>query len=167
MEEQIVIESVVNRNLKKIFKIIIIACIATALFCAFIGICVGASRRNNYLTRFSSTSKYSYIYSSYAPSVFSGGLAWFIINWTLLFYAGIAAIFYALIKKCKLTITRQNVHYYGLFGKELILPVGKISAYATRKLFSTIVVATTAGKCKSFFIENYKEIAQAIKELIG
>ena len=45
MEEQIVIESVVNRNLKKIFKIIIIACIVTALFCAFIGICVGASKK--------------------------------------------------------------------------------------------------------------------------
>lgn len=81
---------------------------------------------------------------------------------------GLIFLFYfRALTKCALTVTEHIVKGKSIGGKEVSLPLNQISAYATKKRNSTIVVATSSGVTKFALIANYKEIGDVLSKLIS
>ena len=81
---------------------------------------------------------------------------------------GIISLFcFIALSKCTLTVTEHIVKGKSVGGKEVSLPLNQISAYSTRKINSTIVVATSSGVTKFALIANYKEIGDVLSKLIS
>ena len=78
----------------------------------------------------------------------------------------ILLIFLALCK-CELIVTENNVKGKALFGKEIVLPLYKVSSYSTIKFLSIICVATASGITKFALIQNYKEIGKVLTQQIN
>ena len=85
----------------------------------------------------------------------------------LVVFGGITVIIYFCYTKCKLTITEKNIKGKALFGKEVVLPMHMISAFSTRKWFSTIAIASSSGFVKFSCIKNYREIGEVLSSLIN
>ena len=96
-----------------------------------------------------------------------GCLTFFIIACTFFLMGIIALIVFLAQSKCELCITENNVKGKTLFGKEVVLPLYMVSAYFTRKLFSTIAVATSSGITKFALIGNYAEIGNVLSKKIN
>jgi len=96
-----------------------------------------------------------------------GMLALFIVACYSAIFGIIMLIIFIAIMKCELTVTEKNVKGKALFGKEVVLPLYMISAFSTRKLFSTIAVATSSGITKFSLIGNYEEIGRILSQLIN
>lgn len=96
-----------------------------------------------------------------------GCLTFFIIACTFALLGIIALIIYWANSKCELSITEKNVKGKTLFGKEVVLPLYMVSAYSTRKLFSTIAVATSSGITRVALIGNYAEIGNVLSKKIN
>ena len=79
----------------------------------------------------------------------------------------IMLIVYLAHSQCELTVTENSVKGKTLFGKQVVLPMNMISAYSTRKLFSTIAVATASGITKFSLIKNYAEIGEVLSAEIN
>lgn len=69
--------------------------------------------------------------------------------------------------KCKLVITDKNVKGRACGGKEVVLPIHMISAYATKKRGSQISITTASGIVYFAHIKNYKEIGEVLSGLIN
>ena len=81
---------------------------------------------------------------------------------------GLIFLFYfRALTKCALMVTEHIVKGKSIGGKEVSLPLNQISAYATKKWNSTIVVATSSGLTKFALIANYKEIGDVLSKLIS
>ena len=108
-------------------------------------------------------------YNGYVAA-FSGGigcLVFFIIACTFALMGIIALIGFLARRKCELYITENNVKGKTLFGKEVVLPLYMVSAYSTRKLFSTITIATSSGITKFALIGNYAEFGNILSKKIN
>ena len=79
----------------------------------------------------------------------------------------IFGIVFLAISRCELTITEKNVRGKTLFGKEVVLPLYMVSAYSTRKLLSTVAVATSSGVTKFSLIGNYLAIGEILGQKIN
>ena len=115
---------------------------------------------------------YSYYRRNYSgyDAAFNGhgdSLVLFIIACTFFLIGIIALIVFLAHSKCELCITENNVKGKALFGKEVVLPLYMVSAYSTRKLFSTIAVATSSGITKFALIGNYAEIGNVLSKKIN
>ena len=108
-------------------------------------------------------------YSGYRAAFGGNGscLTFFIIACTFFLMGIIALIVFLAQSKCELCITENNVKGKTLFGKEVVLPLYMVSAYSTRKLFSTIAVATSSGITKFALIGNYAEIGNVLSKKIN
>ena len=91
----------------------------------------------------------------------------FIIGCSCLLIGIVFLIIYWGFSMCELSITENNVKGKTLFGKEVTLPLYMVSAYSTRKFFSTIAVATSSGVTKFSLIENYAEIGNVLSQKIN
>lgn len=98
--------------------------------------------------------------------IFGDGVFWAYIL-TLLLPSFIVLFVYLSLKRCSLTVTTMNVRGRTMFGKEVVLPLNQISAYTTKKWFSTIAVATSSGMTKFALIGNYQEIDEVLAKLIN
>lgn len=166
MEEKILIKSEMNQKLKKIML-------------TLMGVLLGVSVIIFIALSFKSTyTEYSYYYSKQQTYWISGYQAAFdgfspdklvlFILACVWFVAGtIISIIYWALSKCSLVITDHNVKGKTLFGKEIVLPLYMISAYTTRKLFSTIAIATSSGVTKFSLIKNYAEIGEVLSQKIN
>ncbi len=96
-----------------------------------------------------------------------GCLVFFIIACTFFLTGIIALIVFWAHSKCELCITENNVKGKTIFGKEVVLPLYMVCAYSTRKLFSTIAVATSSGMTKFALIGNYAEIGDVLSKKIN
>lgn len=96
-----------------------------------------------------------------------GCLTFFIIACTFVLLGIITLIIYWANGKCELSITEKNVKGKTLFGKEVVLPLYMVSAYSTRKLFSTIAIATSSGITQFALIGNYVEIGNVLSKKIN
>ena len=83
---------------------------------------------------------------------------------TILPFAVIAGIFYALTSKTSLTVSNKRVFGTAAFGKRVDLPLDKISAVGTSML-KGIAITTSSGAIKFFMISNHNEIHSAIAKL--
>ena len=110
-----------------------------------------------------------YYDSGYEAAFYGDGgcLTFFIIACTFFLLGIIALIVFLAQSKCELCITENNVKGKTLFGKEVVLPLYMVSAYSTRKLFSTITVATSSGITKFALIGNYAKIGNVLSKKIN
>ena len=145
---------------------------AKAIILSFMGICFFLFV-TNFLSLLQEHEYHGY-YSTYTRSgldlAFRGDgayLAQFIIS-VLFFILGIITLIIFLIhKNCQIIITDKNVKGKTVFGKEVVLPLYMVSAYTTRKFFSTIAVATSSGITKFSLIKNYAEIGTVLSAKIN
>ena len=96
-----------------------------------------------------------------------GYLIMFILACVFFVAAIVALVIYLAYSKCELCVTEKNVKGKAIFGKEVVLPMYMVSAYSTRKLFSTISVATSSGMTKFSLIGNYAEIGKELSKMIN
>ncbi|MBE6629696.1 MAG: SHOCT domain-containing protein [Ruminococcaceae bacterium] len=94
-------------------------------------------------------------------------LVFFILGCTFFLVGVVGAILYWAFSKCELIVTEKNVRGKTFFGKEVVLPLYMVSAYSTRKLFSTIAVATSSGLTKFVLIGNYAAIGEVLGQKIN
>jgi len=97
----------------------------------------------------------------------SGSLFLFILAILAISVSLFLFILFLIVRKCSIIITDKNVKGTAIFGKEVVLPLHMVSAYSTRKLFSTIAVATSSGLTKFLIFKNYKEIGNELSRLIN
>ena len=159
MMEKILIKSVIDKKAKSILM-------------AAVGIplAIGVIMFFSLLT---SVVKVGYYYPEYISGLeaaFKGddlSLALFIVSCVFLLLSLIMFILYWSVSKCELSVTENNVKGKTMFGKEVVLPLYMVSAYSTRKLFSTIAIATSSGITKFALIGNYAEIGDVLSQKIN
>ena len=91
----------------------------------------------------------------------------FILGCLSLIGAIVTFILFWAFSKMEISITDHNVKGKTYFGKEVVLPLYMVSSYSTRKMFSTIAVATSSGITKFAFIDNYKEVGEVLAQKIN
>jgi len=149
MEEKVLIISKINQKVKNFLKFAPIICIGIATLIYILLEIPGWNRVFDFGD-----------YTIYFILFVLGTLCWII--------SIVLGIIFLVIRNCELHLTENNVKGKTLFGKEVILPLHMVSTYSTRKLLSTISIATSSGITKFALIENYAEIgivlSQKIKE---
>ena len=88
---------------------------------------------------------------------------WFICSGILLMIA--FGIIFLMMNFCALTITNARVIGKASFGKQVDLPINQISAVGLG-WFSSITVATSAGRVHFWLIENRTEVHKALNQLL-
>lgn len=77
-------------------------------------------------------------------------------------------IIYLKVSKCSIEITENNVRGKTYFGRDVVLPIYKISSFSTKKRFSKILIATSSTVTIDFaLVENYEEVGQVLSQLVG
>ena len=163
MEEKIIIKSDLSEAVDKIKVSMFILFILVALI-SFI-LLVG-----QYEVRWYAYGEYRTITENGFSAAFegnSGCLVFFIIVCSLFLIAIFLLFLFLITRECSIVITENNVKGTAIFGKEVVLPLYMISAYSTRRLFSTIAVSTSSGITKFSMIKNYKEIGNELSRLIN
>lgn len=161
MNDKILINSKIDRKAKA-FLLIIPAALIFISSVIFIVLAV--------ITPLDSYYYYNPYYDSGYEAAFDGHggcLAFFIIACTFALLGIISLIMFWAYSKCELSITENNVKGKTLFGKVVVLPLYMVSAYATKKLFSTITIATSSGITKFALVENYLEIGNVLSQKIN
>ena len=143
MEEKILISGKMSQKTKIFMVIMIIGCFAIALR-SFLSIVSNGFRVRS------------------EEDVYSIILAGVLFTIAMIFL-----FIYFAYGRCEIIITEQNVKGKARFGNEVVLPIYKVSAYSTRKLFSTIAVATSSGVTKFAFIKNYAKIGEVLSKKIN
>jgi len=77
----------------------------------------------------------------------------------------IAFVFYMMMKNCQLVITDKKIFGQDAFGKNVSLPLDKISAVSTNMLQS-LTITTSSGKISFGLITNGNEAWQIINDLL-
>ena len=182
MDEKILIKSEVDKKLK---TTLLILSICLLVFCAlsFIFFIFQIWEAEYYVRGYYildyyvegywddvTISGYNVIFSPYY-SISSGSLIlcriWFILACLSLVIGLPLLIAYFAMQKCSIDVTEKNVIGKTFFGKEVVLPMYMISAYSTRKFFSTIAVATSSGITRFALIKNYAEIGNLLSQKIN
>ena len=96
-----------------------------------------------------------------------GYLFWFILHWVFLFLAGIFYLIYFLMSHCNITVSDKNISGRTFWGKKVVLPIHMVSAYSISNIFYVVAITTASGIIKFPCIENYKEIANVLQELLN
>ncbi len=149
MEEKNIISSK-QANIKLISLIIVLAGIILFIF-----VFLNATSSGFYHEKIVS-GQWGYVFASIVP--YFGSM-------TILPFAVIAGIFYALTSKTSLTVSNKRVFGTAAFGKRVDLPLDKISAVGTSML-KGIAITTSSGAIKFFMISNHNEIHSAIAKLL-
>ena len=159
MEEKVLIKSEFNTSLKKILILTpLILILASAILFILLGF--------DYQLRYCGFSGFYLAFHSWHDHQ-AAFLAMFILACIFAVAGIIMFIMYLAHSQCELTITESNVKGKTLFGKRVVLPIHMISAYSTKRIFSTITVATASGIAKFSLIENYIEIGDVLKKIIN
>lgn len=82
-----------------------------------------------------------------------------------LLFCLIGAIFYIAWLKVAITVSDKRVYGTGIWGKRVDLPLDLISAVSTSN-FKGITVSSSSGAIAFKLIENYRDIHQAISDLL-
>ena len=99
---------------------------------------------------------------------FEGGLDY----WSApVFYLGViflllAGFFFWQMSRGKLIVTNTRVTGKASFGKQVDLPIGKISAVALGA-FRQLSIGTSSGNIRFWFIENRNEVHTALSDIIA
>ena len=182
MDEKILIKSEVDKKLKTTLLILsiclLIFCTLSFVFFAFkiweAEYYVSGYYILDYYVKghreYTTISGYNVIFSPYYD-IPSAALIlcriWFILA-CLSFIIGVPLLIaYFAMKKCSIDVTDKSVIGKTFFGKEVVLPMYMISAYSTRKFFSTIAVATSSGITRFALIKNYAEIGNLLSQKIN
>ena len=166
MEEKILIKSRMNKSVKNFLKI-------TPIVCFGITVLISILLTIPIKEKFRLHSEYIVLdYGNGWNHLFSWGsdtkfFVMFVLGIASLLAGIVSGIIYLANRACELQITENSVKGKTLFGKEVVLPLYMISAYSTRKLLSTVSVATASGITKFSLIENYKEIGDVLSQLIN
>lgn len=88
---------------------------------------------------------------------------WVIIFAFLFFIAAI--IVYLMMRNCKFVITDKRIYGRSTFGKQISLPLDKVSM-ASSTYLNCLVVSTSSGKIAFWLITNGDEAWQIINNLI-
>ena len=94
-------------------------------------------------------------------------LVQFIVACVFLLFGIVALIIYLVTKNCEIVVTDKNVRGRARGGREVVLPLDMVSAYATGKFLSTISVSTASGVTAFSLIGNYAEIGSVLAGLIN
>ena len=156
MDEKILIKSQIDKKAKSIMIGIILTFFAIAAI-LFLYLC---GEKETILR----TTHTRYWHAFHGDGL---ALAILIIASISLIFGIISLIIFWAYSKCELTITDKNAKGKTLFGKEVVLPLYMISAYSTKKLFSTITIATSSGITKFSLIGNYAEIGNILSGKIN
>ena len=182
MEENILIKSEVDKKIKSTLLILSVSLLAfCAISCIFLAFDIWVAKYyvgGYYLGKYYVQGYWDYTVISGYEVVFDGdyihatGLGVLCITWfslaSLSFVVGLPLfIAYLAMQKCSLEVTDKSVRGKAFFGKEVILPMYMVSAYSTRKLFSTISVATSSGITKFALIKNCVEIGNVLSAKIN
>ena len=151
MEEKILITSTESKNFKKFLKWSPII---------FFGIAAIISLFLTFEYDYRSGSRVGWELAFRFGS-YTAFFVFFVIGSTCLLLSIIFAIIYFLRSR-EIQVTENFVIGKGIFGKEVVLPLHMVSAYSTRKLFSTITVSTPSGVIRVSFVQNYKEIGEVL-----
>lgn len=166
MEEKVLAKSFISEKWKKIFKIIIFSLLAISAVFLIIWIHKAQYswelRCRNRDYRPSSTLVPFAMAFYYEEMVFLAVLHWF-----FLLLSGIAALMYFDSLHHNITITDKNVRGTTFFGKRVILPIHMISAYSYKKCFAVFTLATSSGRIKYAFVDNYITIAEVLQKLLN
>ena len=81
------------------------------------------------------------------------------------FISLIFLLYYWIICKMQITVTDKRVYGKTIFGRSVDLPIDSISAVGSG-MFNKIVVATSSGIIKFFFIENSQAVREEILQLL-
>lgn len=175
MEEEILIQSKVDKKAKGIFFGILIVLLLGTLLFLFLAIGIGETERLDDMRRdWSQSSRYQ-SFEEFVESksswdyrgILDYAFELFVTHWILLGLTGIFAIVFWAHSKCELNVTNKNVKGKTFFGKEVVLPIHMISAYSTRRFLAMVTVATASGFTKFSLIGNYKEIGNVLQNLIN
>ena len=162
MEEKVLIKSEIDKNAKRALAVITyLLLVFSALIFIILAFVEPLDSWYNYYNPY-----YDNGYEA-AFDAHGGCLTFFIIACTFFLLGIITLIVFWAICKCELFITENNVKGKTLFGKEVVLPLYMVSAYSTRKLLSTIAVATSSGITKFALIGNYAEIGKVLSKKIN
>lgn len=82
----------------------------------------------------------------------------------ILIVVGIILWFY--FGKCEITVTDKRIYGKAAFGKRVDLPMDSISAVGMTGLFKGIVVSSSSGAIKFWYIDNADKIHKAISKLL-
>ena len=166
MEEKILIKSRMNKSVKNFLKITPIVCFGiTVLISILLTIPIKEKFRlhSEYIV-FDYGNGWNHLFSWGSYTKF---FVMFVLGSASLLAGIVSGIIYLANRTCELQITENSVKGKTLFGKEVVLPLYMISAYSTRKLLSTVSVATASGITKFSLIENYKEVGDVLSQLIN
>lgn len=91
------------------------------------------------------------------------GVHFFFLHWIFLALAIVGIVGCALLPRCTITVTESTIAGRTWWGRKVFLPMTMVSAYATHKLFSRMVITTASGEISFFGIGNTKEIAEVLR----
>ena len=158
MEEKVLIKSKSQENVVKALQWLMIGCLAGSILIFLIGVIVEATNRYDEYRTF-------YFGGFWIDVLFFYASSW--ISYIIFIIGVIATILNVCYTQCELTVTEKNIKGKSLFGKEVVLPIYMVSAFATKELFSIISIATSSGFVKFGCIANYKEIGEVLTSLIS
>lgn len=108
------------------------------------------------------------VHVTYADNLYIWWGVWrMVVCYLFLFIALATTVVWLIIKGSKITITDKNISGRTVWGKQVVLPLHQVSAYATRKFLSKITVATSSGTVGFVLIDNYQEIADVLQKLLN
>lgn len=151
MKEKVIIKSKVDEKKRNILGGIAAVCVALCII-FFIGTFSFCDSEEN-------LGYYGRLYEPYELPTFYIAIAFTVIGI-------ISSILFASMLQNSLIVSNIKISGRMKFGKIVDLPVDVISATSISSLFSKISISTSSGFCSFFLIENYKEIHQAINDLI-
>ena len=169
MEEKILIKSETDKKAKRLFIAAIVACYIIAMLMFFLLLLpYSASPYAGYGGGETKLPGLVLIFSKRYYGDNKGMCLRFLIIGLVCFIMFIVlSIIYGAHQKCELQVTEKNIKGKTFFGKEVVLPLYMVSAYATRKYLSTIEITTASGIVRFTMIGNYREIGEVISKKIN
>ena len=148
MEEKVLIKSKLDEKVEKVLRYIMLVLFALSILGGIVAFC--------------------YYVAPHAHGLDEVVLCIIIlISVGFALFALLTMVLYFCYTQCELTVTEKNIKGKRLFGKEVVLPIYMVSAFATKELFSIISIATSSGYVKFGCIANYKEIGEVLTSLIS
>ena len=101
----------------------------------------------------------------YIFSFIDGSTYTFLGGVLVLLFIPIILLIFKLLNEPELVVTDKRIYGITLTGKRVDLPISKVSAVGTGG-FSRVSVSTSSGAISFSFIENQKELFEAISQLL-
>ncbi len=162
--ENIKISSKVSKKAKIVVLGIVIGSFALALIFLLVAILGQYAICDDYHSYYSRWRDISHTYADCGSwDIWDGGYIYLFFSFT--FISLVFFLYYWIICKFEIMVTDKRVYGKTIFGHSVDLPIDSISAVGSG-MFNKIVVATSSGKIKFFFIENSPAVREEILQLL-